>query len=166
MFDMSKNDHIDRVWDIVKKVGVCMLTTQFVGGLRARPLEARPGRDAGLIFFVTDIHSAKEEEIEAGPDVGLVFIDSSDKAYLSITGRACVMRDADMIKAAWRKTDEVWWPGGPDNPDVCLLRIEPFTAELWDGPACAAVTVFEFAKAKLTGEEPKLGENRKVTVKM
>jgi hypothetical protein len=25
---------------------------------------------------------------------------------------------------------------------------------------------FEFAKARLTGEEPKLGENRKVTVKM
>jgi len=47
-----------------------------------------------------------------------------------------------------------------------LLRIEPFTAELWDGPASAAVTAFEFAKARLTGEEPNLGENRKVTVKM
>jgi hypothetical protein len=23
-----------------------------------------------------------------------------------------VIRDADKIKAAWRKTDEVWWPGG------------------------------------------------------
>jgi general stress protein 26 len=163
---MSKKDNIDRVWDIIEKVSVCMLTTQFVGGLRARPLEARPDRDAGLIFFVTDIHSAKEDEIEATPDVGLVFVDSSDKAYLSITGRASVVRDADKIKAAWRKTDEVWWPGGPDNPDVCLLRIEPFTAELWDGPASAAVTAFEFAKARLTGAEPKLGENRKVTVKM
>ena len=166
MFDVSKKDNIDRVWDIIEKVSVCMLTTQFVGGLRARPLEARPDRDAGLIFFVTDIHSAKEDEIEATPDVGLVFIDSNDKAYLSITGRACVVRDAEKTKAAWRKTDEVWWPGGPNDPDVCLLRIEPFTAELWDGPASAAVTAFEFAKARLTGEEPKLGENRKVTVKM
>ena len=32
----------DRVWDIIEKVGVCMLTTQFPKGLRARPLEARP----------------------------------------------------------------------------------------------------------------------------
>jgi general stress protein 26 len=163
---MSKKNHIDRVWDIIEKVGVCMLTTQFAGGLRARPLEARPDRDAGLIFFVTDIHSAKEDEIEARPDIGLVFIDSSDKAYLSISGRARVMRDAHKIKAAWRKTDAVWWPGGPENPDVCLLKIEPFTAELWDGPASAVVTAFEFAKARLTGEEPDLGENRKVTVKM
>ena len=56
--------------------------------------------------------------------------------------------------------------GRADDPDVCLLRIEPLTAELWDGPASAVVTAFEFAKARLTGEEPKLGENRKVTVKM
>jgi general stress protein 26 len=98
-----------------------MLTTQFVGGLRARPLEARPDRNGGSIFFVTDIHSSKEDEIETAPDVGVVFIDSSSKAYLSITGRACVMRDAEKTKTAWRKTDEVWWPGGPNDPDVCLF---------------------------------------------
>ena len=162
---MSEPASIDRVWDIIEKVGVCMLTTQFPGGLRARPLEARPDRDAGLIFFVTDLHSTKEEEIAASPEVGLVFIDASDKAYLSITGRAGVIRDSEKTKIFWRKTDEVWW-ASPSDPDVCLLRIEPLTAELWDGPASAIVTAFEFAKAKLTGEEPNLGENRKVTVKM
>jgi hypothetical protein len=46
------------------------------------------------------------------------------------------------------------------------LQIEPSTAELWDGPASAAVAAFEFVKAKVTGEEPNLGENRKVTVKL
>jgi hypothetical protein len=44
--------------------------------------------------------------------------------------------------------------------------VEPLTAELWDGPASTAIAAFEFARARLTGEEPKLGENRKVTVKM
>jgi general stress protein 26 len=163
---MSEQYNIDRVWDIIEKVGVCMLTTQFAGGLRARPIETRPDRDADLIFFVTDVRSAKEDEIEAAPDVGLVILDPKDKAYLSITGRARVMRDAAKMKAVWRKTDELWWPGGPTDPNVCLMRIEPQTAELWDGPASAAVAAFEFAKARLTGEKPNLGENRKVTVKM
>ncbi len=162
---MSEQPSIDRVWDIIEKVGVCMLTTRFAGGLRARPLEARPDRNAGLIFFVTDLHSGKEEEIETASEVGLTFVDEDDNAYLSITGRACVMRDAEQTKLFWRKTDEVWWRG-PDDPDVCLLRIEPSTAELWDGPASAIVTAFEFTKAKLTGEQPNVGENRKVTVKM
>ena len=163
---MNEQYNIDRVWDIIEKVGVCMLTTQFAGGLRARPIETRPDRDADLIFFVTDVHSAKEDEIEEIPDVGLVIFDPKDKAYLSITGRARVMRDAAKMKAVWRKTDELWWPGGPTDPNVCLMRIEPLTAELWDGPASTAVAAFEFAKARLTGEKPNLGENRKVTVKM
>ena len=51
---MSKQDDIDRVWDIIEKVGVCMLTTQFAGGLRARPLEARPDRDADLFDDIPD----------------------------------------------------------------------------------------------------------------
>ena len=74
-------DNLDRVWDIIEKVGVTMLTTQFSGGLRARPLEARPERDAGLIWFVTDVRSGKEHEIEAEHDVCLVFIDAGAKAY-------------------------------------------------------------------------------------
>jgi len=45
----KREDYLDRVWDIIEKVGVTMLTTQFPGGLRARPVEARPERDAGLI---------------------------------------------------------------------------------------------------------------------
>jgi hypothetical protein len=47
--------------------------------------------------------------------------------------------------------EEVWWPGDPNSPGVCLFRIEPFTAELWDGPASAAVAAFEFANAARLG---------------
>jgi len=163
---MTDQNDLCRVWDIMEKVGVCMLTSQFNGGLRARPIEARTDRDAGLILFVTDVHSAKHDEVDAAPNVGLVFIDPKDKAYLSITGRAQVIRDAARTEVVWRKTDEVWWPGGPTDPDVCLLLIKPLTAELWDGPASAAIAAYEFTKARLTGKEPKLGENRKVTVGM
>ena len=42
---------------------------------------------------MTDVHSAKHDEIDSAPNVGLVFIDPTDKAYLSITGRAHVIRD-------------------------------------------------------------------------
>jgi general stress protein 26 len=156
---------IKRVWDIIEQVGVAMLTTQSSGGLRARPLEARPERDAGIIWFVTDCHSSKEHEIEAEHDVGLVFIDAKDKAYLSVSARAEVRRDPAKAAEIWRSTDNAWW-SGPDDPNVCVLRVRPMTAELWDGPASAAVAAFEFAKARITGETPNLGENRKVAVKM
>jgi len=162
---MAAESHHDRVWDIIEKVGVCMMTTRFADGLRARPLEPRPDRDAGVIWFVTDVRGTKDDEIVAHSEVGLAFIDPKQKAYLSLTGRAEVMRDPAKAAEIWRKTDDVWW-SGPDDPNVRVLRFDPGRAELWDGPASAAVAAFELAKARATGEKPNLGENRKVTVKM
>jgi general stress protein 26 len=160
---MTEKDHLTRVWDLVEKVGVCMLTTHASIGLRARPVEARPERAAGVIWIVTDLRSAKEHEIDVAHDVGLTFIDRDESAYLSLTARAEVRRDHAKAAEIWKATDTMWWQG-PDDPNVCVLRVTPITAELWDGPASKAVAAFEFVKARLTGEQPHLGENRKVTV--
>ena len=163
---MSEQAQIDRMWDVVERVGVCMMTTAYEGGFRARPLEARPDRDAGLIWFVTDVRGAKDDEIKAAHDVCLTFIDAKQKVYLSIGGRAEVTRDAAKAAEIWRDTDDVWWPGGPRDRNVRVIRFEPKLIEYWDGPASASVAACEFAKARATGEKPNLGENRKVTVEM
>jgi general stress protein 26 len=162
---MEQDQQLNRVWDIVEKVGVCMMTTRFEGGLRARPLEARPDRERGLIQFVVDLRAAKDDEVEAAPEVCLTFIHNKEKAYLSITGQAEVLDDAAQARAIWKKTDDAWW-SGPDDPNVRVLRVTVQTAELWDGPASADVARYEFAKARATGTKPNLGENRKVTVDM
>lgn len=163
---MATQNPLTRVWDLIEKVGVGMLTTRFDGGLRARPLEPRPDRDAGVIWFVTDVRGAKDDEIAADPEVCFVLIDPKDKAYLSITGRAEVRDDHAKAAEIWKKSDNIWWPDGPSDPNVRMLRLTPEKAELWDGPANSAVAAFEFAKARITGEKPNLGENRKVTVEM
>jgi general stress protein 26 len=67
---MAEQPHLDRVWDIIERVGVCMLTTRSAAGLRARPLEARPDRNDAVIWFVTDRRSAKEHEIEHDGAIG------------------------------------------------------------------------------------------------
>jgi general stress protein 26 len=96
----------------------------------------------------------------------VAFIDPADKAFLSITGKARIVDDPALRAAAWRKNDEVWWPGGPNDPNVCVLVCEPTTAELWDGPSSGAVVAYEFARARATGTEPDVGQNRKVTLDM
>src|SRR5271170_4639279 len=162
---MAEPPDLERVWDIVEQVGVCMFTTRRADGLRARPLEARPDRNAGVIWFVTDLHSGKESEIESAHDVGLVFVDGNANVYLSITARAEVASDPAKAAEIWKSTDHMWWRG-PDDPNVGVLRVRPLTAELWDGPSSKTAAALEFVKAKLTGEKTTLGENRKVTVSM
>jgi len=157
--------HLDRVWDIVEKAGICMMTTRFYGGMRARPMEARPDREEGVIWFLTDQRGLKDDEIDITPEVCLVFIYPKEKVYLSISGEAFVAHDPDRARLLWNDEQKVWW-SGPDDPNLRVVRVEPEEAEMWDGPASAAVAAFEFARARLTGEKPNLGENRKVAVDM
>ena len=65
-----------------------------------------------------------------------------------VRGRAFVTRDPAKTKDIWRKTDDLWLSGGPGDPNVRLLRIEPITAELWDGPSSPSVAAFEFARKR------------------
>jgi general stress protein 26 len=162
---MTEQDHLTRIWDVIERVGVGMLTPHFAGGLRARPVEPRLDRTTGIVWIVTDRRSDKEHEIEAEHDVGLVVVDAKERAYLSLTARAEMLPDHAKAAEVWRFTDNLWWTG-PNDPNVCVLRVTPLTAELWDGPASTAVAAFEFVKARLTGGKPGLGENRKVTVKL
>jgi general stress protein 26 len=161
----AKANDAARVWDILEKNSIGMLTTRFPGGLRSRPLDARPDRDAGAIFFLTDVRGFKDDEIAADPDVCWIVTVPGDNVYLSITGRASVAKDPERARAIWKSIDSVWWKGS-DDPNVRVLTIEPVLAELWDGPSSKLVAAFEFAKAKITGDKPFVGENRKKTVVM
>lgn len=161
---MTERNHLSRFWDIIERARIGMLTTQFSGGLRARPLEMRADSDGGLIWFVTDLRGAKDDEINATHDVGLVLVDVDSGIYLSITGRATVISDSAKAKEIWKGTDDIWFPGGPDDPNLRMLRFEPNLAELWEGQSSAVGATFEFAKTRLTGEKHILSENRKVTV--
>ena len=78
MFDMSKKDNIDR-WDIIEKVSVCMLTTQFVD-------------IASLVMEVTDDKSLdkavrKKLQVEhaAANSKRAKFIKLADKRHLFVT---------------------------------------------------------------------------------
>ena len=91
--------HSDRVWEILERSSVGMLTTRFERGLRARPLDARPDRKTNVIFFVIDARGLKDDdEVRTWPDVCFTVVDFNEKAYLSITGKALTFYDEHCFK--------------------------------------------------------------------
>ena len=163
---MTNQNDIARVWEILAGNSVGMLTTGFSDGLRSRPLDARPDRATGVIFFLTDVRGLKDDEVEARPDVCFTVTNKDSNIYLSITARASVSRDTAKAKEIWKKNDEIWWKGGPEDSNLRVIRLVPSRAELWDGPASKLVAAYEFAKARLTGEKPLAGENTKKVVQL
>jgi general stress protein 26 len=156
---------LDRVWEIMEDVAICMVTTHAGGMMRSRPMHAISERDEGAIYFVTDTRGAKDDEIAAAPDVCLAFADIGDNTYLSITGRAEMIRDPDKAEEMWSSEAHAWWPRGPHDPNVRVLRVVPEQAEYWDTRGNSIVVALKMMTARMTGREPDLGENKKVPLR-
>ena len=88
---------VSRVWEILQHSSVGMLITRFADGVRARPLDARPDRNASVV----DVRGLKEDEVKICPTVCFTVIDADAKAYLSITGDAEVIRDNEVANRVW-----------------------------------------------------------------
>jgi len=161
---MSETD-LDRVWEIMEDVATCMVTTHAGGKMRSRPMHAFPERDEGAIYFITDTRGAKDEEIAAAPDVCLAFADIGDNTYLSITGRAEMIRDRNKAEELWSSEAQAWWPRGPRDPAVRVLRVSPEQAEYWDTRGNSVVVALKLMAARMAGRQPDLGDNKKVQVR-
>jgi general stress protein 26 len=86
----------------------------------------------------------------------------SGGSWVSLTGDAGVVEDVAKKRELWNSAVEAWFPQGPDDDGVVLIKVEADSAEYWDSPGGRLATVLSFAKAKITGERIEGGENEKV----
>ena len=113
--------------------------------------------------FFTDGASGKIEDLEAEPDVLLTYADEKRQHYVSITGRASTLRDPAKVAELWTEGARVWFPKGPTDPSLALIRVDVDSAEYWDAPSSTMIYIYGYAKAVATGRRPEhVGEQGRV----
>lgn len=158
--DMTPDEVVDRVWELVKKIDFCMFTTWDGEHQQSRPLSARPERDEHAIYFLVSDGSSKNWQLETYPAVNLGFADTGAMKFISLAGSAVVSNDRAKIKELWSAFDKAWWDDEND-PDIRLLTVTPETAELWDS-LNKAVAFTAMLTSAVTGAKPKMGDNATV----
>lgn len=153
-----------KLWDMIADIRVAMLTTRSGDRLESRPMHSYVDREARCLWFITPLDSAKTHEIEDGATVNLAFADTDDSNYVSLNGRAYVLRDVAKQKELWNAFAEAWLPQGPEAPDVGLIRVDPTDATYWDSPSGRLASFWEIAKANVTQTPPDSDEVRKVNL--
>ncbi len=160
--DNTAND-IQRVWDLMRKIGFAMLVTRDGDKLRARPMSAYLDRDNNAILFLTDARRHKDEEIARDPHVNLSFADAGKQKYVSVTGTAAISNDRARIRQLFSTPAKAWWDSAED-PNIRVLEITPDDAEFWDSPG-TVISYVKMAAAVATGTRPDMGDdNRKVAM--
>jgi general stress protein 26 len=152
--------HIDRVWELAKRIGICMFITWDGERQRARPLVATVEKQNHAVWFLTDVAAHKDEQVEKFPVVALAFADNGGNKYVSITGKAEILDDRSLVKKLWSPYAKAWWKNA-DDPSIRVIKVTPQDAELWDSPGGLFSKVAMLAAA-VTGRGPKIGDNAKV----
>ena len=159
-----RHDNLQKLREMVKEIDFCMLTTVDENGdLHSRPMSVNGDIDPdGDLWFFTSASSHKVAEISKLPKVNVSFADPDNQHYVSISGKAQLVRDRNKIEELWKPEFKMWFPEGKDDPQVALLRVNLEKAEYWDSPSSTIGYVLNFVSSLVTGKEADHGENRRI----
>ena len=161
-------DHDPRVhlMDLIKDFGTAMLATRSADGtVRARPMAVQEVKEDGDIVFCAGLDSPKVDELSQDPRVAVVL--QGKTKYASLSGFASVDRNRARIHALWKEDWKIWFPDGPDDPNLCLIDVEITDGEYWDNSGARGVRyLVEAAKAYVKGESPKESDDQNAKVSL
>ena len=163
MSDKTHSEATKKMWSMMKDIGFAMMTTEDGDNLRARPMVAAQKEFDGSLWFYTRASSHKVDEVQGDQRVGVTYAEPSKQEYVSLSGKARLVRDKAAITEHWQESLRTWFPKGLEDPDIALLRVEVTEAEYWDAPNSKMIHAYGYVKAVLTGTPPRSGENEKIS---
>ncbi len=165
MTKQTRSAQIEKLDELIGDIDIAMLTTQEADGtLRSRPMATQNTEFDGNLWFFTRIDAAKVAEVQQDQSVNVSYADADNQRYVSVSGRATVLRDQQKIDELWNPIAKVWFPDGKEDPSLALMKVQVTQAEYWDASANRMVQFAQFAKALVTGGNgEELGDNRKVS---
>lgn len=155
------DDEVARVAELLQKFRIAMLTTVSEdGALTSRPMAVQEAEFDGDLWFFAQRDSHQVANIRRQPEVGVAL--ASSDTWVSIAGTAEIVDDTAKARELWNKAVEAWFPDGPQDPNVILVKVHADGAEYWDSPGSRVTTLLSYAKSRLTGKRPDVGENERV----
>jgi general stress protein 26 len=143
-------DERQKLIELIRDMPIGMMTTYGPEGPRSIPM-ARQEVDPGAeLWFITARDTRHVDDIGKNPQVSITF--SSRDSWVALTGRAQIVDDRAKLEELWNTFAEAWLPGGPEDPNVGLIRVDVERAEYWYTPGSKVASLLSFAKAKLTGD--------------
>ena len=116
----------------MRDLDICILSTRADGRLEARPMSNNGQVEwDGDTWFFANRDSAKVQQIEADPAVSLGYVATERGTWVAIEAEAEIVDDAAEKRERWFKDLEQWFPEGPEDPGVVLIRAAATRVRAW-----------------------------------
>lgn len=162
---MSHSDPGDlaKLGELIGDIRFALLTTlDRDDGFHTRPVQTLQVEANRTLWFFTDWNSPKVDELHRDVRVLLGYADPAKGVYAAVTGSGCLFRDIHKAKQLWSIEQRAYYPGGPEDERLALLRIVIERAEYWIAPGRTSYIVAALTAAVTGIPAGIIGENRKI----
>lgn len=164
---LTTQEKLGQLYELIDDIKVALLTTRRAdGSLVSRPMATQARTEGTDLWFVTNLDTAKIDELEHDPHVNLGYYKDATYEFVSVSGVARLSRDPERIRQLYKPDWRAWLGdeggarnGGPDDPRIVLVLVEAQSAVYLKAPHGKAVTLFSVIKGAVTGDRPNVGVN-------
>jgi len=128
-----------KFWKHLKSDMTVMLGIDGVEDGHTRPMTAQLDGERGPIWFFTSKENTLVNELDQNRRAIATFTSKGHDLFATVHGSLRVDADRATIDKLWNRFVAAWFEGGKDDPNLCLLRLDPENAEIWlDGSSVVA----------------------------
>lgn len=148
----------DVFWDRIETVNAGMLDLD--DGARWVPMSHHADREAGRLWFLSAVGTQLADAVAIAPKAARYIVaDNAGGVFAQVSGSLAQSHDRAKLEELWNPVAAAWFQGGIDDPDLRMLCFTVSGGEVWVTPTSGLRFMFSVAKARLTGDDPDMGDH-------
>lgn len=160
--DLQNEEGKKKIKELVDDIKTCMFCTKTNElPFNTRPMATVDVDEQGNLWFMSNVESNKNDEIKDDDQVQLIYAKGGDSHFLSVSGKAFILKDQAKIDEYWNMFAKAWFDGKKD-PDISLIKVVPDTAYYWDTVHGKMVSLFKIAVSSVSGKSMDDGVEGKI----
>lgn len=157
--NLSKEEAKEKLKNLVDDIKIAMMVTgPAINDFSAVPMTTKKVDNEGNIWFLSGRSSEHNKRILEDHRVQLLYSDPSGMEFISVSGKANISEDREIIKDLFDKPMQAWFDG-PEDPELTAIKFSPEEAHFWDSQENKYKTLYKLGIAALTGDKKDIGES-------
>jgi general stress protein 26 len=118
---------------VMKDIDFCMMTTNGARGrLHSRPMSNNRNVEFdGETWFFSYADSSQVRELKKDSNVSLSYAVPEEILFISLAGKGEIVKDNAKKKELWYGELERWFPEGPEDKKVVLIKVDAKLVHYW-----------------------------------
>lgn len=169
--EVSLEKKLDDLYRLIDGIETAMVTTRRADGhLVSRAMQTQRRTTGADLWFMTNAESEKFEEIAKDPHVNVSYYRDRTREWVSVSGRAILSKDRDLIDSLYKPDWKIWLgdtgdgkrDGGPHDPRIALILVEAESVTYSKKDRPTPVVLFNLVRAYVTGQPPRVADVREL----